>query len=118
MSDDSQVYLPASFIALFVPPGRIKPTASREHISERHEFCEDLATLLVEHAKATQFDLGIAESDVLERSHLGLLTPDSPVSPDEAGWVIRRLAELLGWECPADIGVAPGRGPADIRAGR
>lgn len=117
MSDDSQVYLPASFVALFVPPGRIKPVATREHIIERHDFCEDLATLLVEHAKATQFDLGIAESDVLERSHQGLLTPDAPVSAEEAGWVIRRLAELLGWECPADIGASPGRTATDVRAG-
>lgn len=100
MTDDNQFLIPALFIALFVPRGRIRPTESREAIGERYEFCEDLATLMTEHAKATQFDLGITEADVLERCHRGLLAPDSGVTPAEAGWVVCRLAELLDWPMP------------------
>ncbi len=104
MTDENQIQIPPSFIALFVPPRRIKPTESREFISDRYEFCEDLATLLMEHAKAMLFDLGITEADVLERSHRGLLTEAAGVSVPEAGWVVRRLAELLEWQCPDPIG--------------
>ena len=100
MSDESQIFVPPSFIALFVAPGRTKPSATREHIAERHEFCEDLATMLTEHASAKLFELGVTELDVLERIQRGLLAGDAAVTPDEAQWVIRRLAELLGWEAP------------------
>ena len=75
-------------------------------IGARHELCEDLATLLVEHAKNTLFDLGITEDDVLLRCHQGLLGEASVVDPKEAQWVIHRLAELLGWDCP-DLASAP-----------
>ena len=51
MSDENQLTIPPSFIALFVPPGRIKPNASREQIAERYEFCEDLATMMMDSAK-------------------------------------------------------------------
>ncbi len=97
MSDESQIFVAPSFIALFIEPGRTKPSATREHIAARHEFCEDLANLLTEHASAKLFELGVTEGDVLERIQRGLLAGDASVSPDEAEWVIRRLAELLGW---------------------
>ena len=100
MSDESQIFIPPSFIALYLAPGRVKPTASRESIAARHEFCEDLATMLTEPAATRLWQLGIAESDVLERMHLGLLGGDTPVSEAEAEWVIRRLAELLNWPQP------------------
>lgn len=100
MSDDSQVVLPRSFIELFIPPGRIKPTAPRDEIAARYEFCEDLASLLTEHAQLKRWDLGITEDEVLGRMHRGLLVPDAPVSPAEARWVMRRLAELLEWRAP------------------
>jgi hypothetical protein len=107
MTDENQIQVPRSFIALFVPPGKIKPTESRAFIGERYDFCEDLACLMTEHARATLFELGIAESDVLVQCHRGLLSDDSVVAPVEAGWVVRRLAELLDWECPESIGAAP-----------
>ena len=44
MSDDSQIAIAPSFIALFIEPGRYKPSTSRQVIAERYEFCEDLAT--------------------------------------------------------------------------
>ena len=101
MADDgSQIIVPPSFVALFVPPGRIKPTASREEIGARYEFCEDLAQMLTEHARTKHWELGVTEQDVLQRMHRGLLGDDAPVSEAEAAWVVRRLAELLDW--PAD----------------
>lgn len=98
MSDESQIAIPASFIALYVDPGRIKPRASREEIAARYEFCEDLATMLVDHARTKLWELGVTEVDVLERIRRGLATGQSGVSSAEAVWVIRRLAELLGWQ--------------------
>jgi hypothetical protein len=98
--DDSQVFVPSSFVALFVPEGRPRPTASREEITARHEFCEALATLLVERAQSLQWSLGITEDDVLKRIAAGLEGGDAGVSDAEAQWVLRRLAELLEWERP------------------
>ncbi len=93
--DDSQIIVPPSFLALYTHG--MKLTAPRTEVTARYELCEDLATLLTEQAKAMQFQLGIAESDVLERVLAGLREPDSVVSPDEAQWVVVRLAELLDW---------------------
>jgi len=42
--------------------------------------------------------LGITQTDVLERIHRGLLTQDVGLTELEAGWVVQRLAEILGWE--------------------
>lgn len=97
MSEDSQIVVPPSFVALFVPAGRIRPVASREEIARRHELCEDLAQMLVEQARARLFELGITEGDVLERIALGLRGEGAIVSEVEASWVVRRLAELLDW---------------------
>lgn len=99
-SDDNQIEVPPSFIALFVAPGRIKPNASRAEIQARYEFCEDLASMLTETAQSRLWELGIAESDVLERIHAGLQGGQVDVSAAEAEWVTRRLAELLGWDSP------------------
>lgn len=93
----NQIPIAASFIALYVPEGRTRPTAPREEIAARHEFCEDLANMLVEHAMTKRWELGITEQDVLERMHRGLLADGGPVSEPEAWWVMQRLAELLQW---------------------
>jgi len=98
MSDDNQAVLPASFIALYLSPGRSKPHAPRAEMAQRYEFCEDLATMLVDHAQTKLWELGVAEQDVLARIHRGLVTEPSSVTQAEAVWVLRRLAELLGWE--------------------
>ncbi len=97
MSDDNQTYIAPSFVEMFVPPGAIKPREPRSVIASRYELCEDMAQMLIDPAKARLFELGIAESDVLERMHRGLLVDGSVLSTDEAGWVVRRLAELLDW---------------------
>lgn len=106
MSDDNQTVLPASFIALFIEPGRHKPSATREHMAQRYEFCEDLASMLTEQAQTRLWELGVTEHDVLERMLLGLRAGDPVVDAVEARWVVTRLAELLGWPAlrslPAD----------------
>src|SRR5215831_5608410 len=100
MSDENQIVVPPSFVKLFIEPGRTKPSATREHITERYEFCEALASMLVERAQTLQWELGVTEADVLERLHAGLLGPDAPIPPAEAEWIVRRLAELLEWARP------------------
>ncbi len=100
MSDENQIVVPPSFVALFVEPGRVKPNASRQHILARYELCEDLATMLTDHAKSKLWELGVAQEDVLERIHRGLLNDEGVVVAVEATWVTRRLAELLDWDCP------------------
>lgn len=100
MSDESQITVPPSFIALFMSPGRARPNAPRAEITARHEFCEDLASMLTDHAATKLWELGVTQADVLERVHRGLLAGEASVSPAEAEWVIRRLAELLDWEAP------------------
>ncbi len=108
MSDESQMVVPPSFIALFMKPGRSKPVAARAEIAARHEFCEDLASLLTEPARTKLWELGVTEADVLERMHRGLLAepPGSAavVSAAEARWVVCRLAEMLGWPLPEGCG--------------
>ncbi len=101
MSEDNQIIVPPSFIALFVPPGGVKPRAGREYIAERYEFCEDLAQMLTDTASTKLFELSVTEADVLDRIHRGLLVEGAPVDADEARWVVTRLAELLGWPAPA-----------------
>jgi len=101
-SDDYQILIPPSFVALFVPPGRIKPTASRQEIAARYGFCEDLAQMLTETARTMEFNLGIGEPEVLERCLRGLAGGDAGVNPLEAVWVLRRLAELLEWADPGE----------------
>ena len=100
MSDENQLVLPPSFIALFVEPGRIKPSATRQEMLARYDYCEDLAQMLTETASARRGELGITEDDVLERLQRGLADPAAGVTEPEAAWVIRRLAELLGWPDP------------------
>ncbi|MGH1358103.1 MAG: ATPase with chaperone activity [Burkholderiaceae bacterium] len=98
MSDQNQLEVAPAFIALYVAPGQIKPSLPLAELHQRYEFCEDLCNLLSENARNVIFDLSIAETDVLERFHLGLLSEDSGVNRAEAGWIIRRLCEHLNWD--------------------
>jgi hypothetical protein len=97
MDEDSQLVVPPSFVALYVPPGRIRPTLAREQLLARYDLCEDLAQSLTEPARAKLFELDITEDLVLERIRRGLLQDAELVSAAEAQWVSSRLAELLGW---------------------
>lgn len=116
MSEHSQIVIPPSFVALFVPPGRSRPNAGHAEISARYEFCEDLANLLTEHARLMRWDLGITEDDVLERVQRGLLTPESGLNAAEAQWVLRRLAELLDWVALKPPALAVDQAAADTGA--
>lgn len=98
MSDDNQIDIPASFTALFVAPGRQKPSEPRHVVADRYELCEDMATMLTETAKNMLFGLGISEHEVLERIQRGLSGDGAVVSTPEIQWVLHRLAELLDWE--------------------
>jgi len=100
MSDESQIVVPPSFIALFVAPGRTRPGESREHIAARHELCEDLASMLTDTARTRLWELGITEADVLQRIGRGLPSSGLDLSEAETRWVLTRLAELLGWDLP------------------
>ena len=106
MSDDYQIEIPQSFIALFMEPGRSKPAATRFFIGERYELCEDMANLLTHTAQEMLHGLGIAESDVLQRCYQGLLVEPTVFNAPEAEWVVRRLAELSQWTQPAVLGHA------------
>ena len=97
MTQEFQIDIPASFMALYVPPGKIKPTLGQRDLATRYELCEDLANLLTEKAANMQFTLGITEELVLQQCELGLLAEPAVVSPAEARWVVCRLAELLNW---------------------
>jgi len=96
MSSDNQIEIPHSFMALFIERGRLKRSASREFVTARYELCEDMACMLVDHAQ-TLFSQGISGDEVLIRCHQGLLAEPPVLAENEAIWVIRRLAELLGW---------------------
>lgn len=112
MSEDSQIVIPEAFIDLFRPAGARagrRLTQPREVIAARHELCEDLAQMLTETAQERLHALGVTPEDVLERIGRGLRAPESPVWAAEAGWVMGRLAELLGWPIPVPEAPAPAR---------
>ena len=100
MSEDFQIHIPPSFVALFVPPGKVKPTLGQRDMAVRYELCEDLAQLLTEQAANLQFQLDITEALALDRCLQGLLVTPDVVSENEARWVVCRLAELLHWPLP------------------
>ncbi|MGY0197012.1 hypothetical protein ACWA7J_18235 [Leptothrix sp. BB-4] len=97
MSDDDQIEIPASFIALHADPrGRLR--IARTDLRQRYEWCEDMAQMLVERAQRVHHDLGVAQVDVIARIGAGLADPTSQVDAAESTWVLHRLAELLGWD--------------------
>ena len=104
MGEDSQLIIPPSFLALYLEPHRSRPNASHAVITARYEFCEDLASMLTEHAAEIKSSLHVTDDDVLLRVWRGLCTPDSGVNAAEAQWVVNRLAELLGWPLPGEMG--------------
>lgn len=103
MSDESQLDIPQSFIALYWKPGAIKPDAPRAVIAQRYELCEDMATMLTQTAQEMLHGQSLSETRVLQNIHTALTTQpaeQSVVSPVEAIWVVWRLAELSGWAQP------------------
>lgn len=101
MDEGNQILIPPSFSALYLPPGKHKPTLGPREMAERYELCEDMAQLLTEQAANQQFQLGITEALTLERCLQGLLATPDVLQEPEARWVVCRLAELLNWPLPA-----------------
>jgi hypothetical protein len=100
MSDDYQIEIPQSFLALYTDTRRNRLKTPWQEVAQRYELCEDLANLLTTTARDMEFGLGLAEGDVLTRCHQGLLGDAAVVTPAEAQWVVSRLAELLDWALP------------------
>ncbi len=96
MSDEYQIPIPPSFHAVHAD-ARGRLLMPLLEFRARYELCEDLAQALVERAQALRYDLGVTETDVLQRIGQGLQPPGSGLGQTEAGWVRRRLAELLAW---------------------
>jgi len=97
---DNQIDIPPSFMAMYITPGRATPNAPQSVVIARYEQCEDMATVLTEHAQTLVFKENFTEAEVLDRCHKGLVAAPSEFSEKEADWVIRRLAELLDWDIP------------------
>lgn len=100
MPIDNQIEPPQSFMAMYVTPGRTRPSAPQEVVLARYEQCEDMATLLAEQAQTIAFEENLSEKEVLARCQRGLQAKDGDFTEKEAAWIICRLAELQGWELP------------------
>lgn len=104
MDDLNQIEIPPAFVALYVPPGRTRPTLSREQLSARHAHCDDLATMLLESAQALRASGSLTPQEVLGRIGRGLQDPSCGFAAGEVDWVVGRLAELLDWPLPLPPG--------------
>ena len=99
MQDGSQIFIPDSFITLF--QGRQQRLRQPlTEIAQRYELCEDLAQMLVEQAQILYHQSAPSESAILQTMYAGLQAEGAGVSPEEARWVVLRLAELLEWRAP------------------
>lgn len=104
--DENQTFVPESFRALYRDECQ-RLTEPRELILQAYELCEDMAQLLIEHCRTVHFRDGVDEHQVLERVHAGLTVAESQFTRPQAGWVIQRTAELLGWQLWVPQGIAP-----------
>lgn len=110
----SQLLVPEAFVNLYSERGRLRPGMSRHELAERHEFCDDLSSLLADQAATLAWQQGLAPDVVLERIARGLREPQSPVQAVELGWVLGRIAERLDW--PLDAAASAAReGPETTR---
>ncbi|MEB2349038.1 MAG: hypothetical protein OZ923_10555 [Comamonadaceae bacterium] len=101
MDSDNQIFVPASFIALYSDErGRLREAP--DTVRERYELCEDLACSLVERAQALYHEAP-SEAGVLHGIHAAVASPATGLTPAEARWVVLRLAELLGWRAPDEL---------------
>ena len=117
MSNENQIEIPQSFIALYVKPGQGRPNAGHAVVLERYEQCEDLASTLTEHASVLAFKENLSGQEVLRRCHQGLLADGSYLTVPESAWVIRRLAELLEW-APLEHAAAESAAIANVGRGK
>lgn len=101
MDDSNQIEVPPSFLALFASPSGHRLLQPMKTVRERYELCEDLAQMLVDQAETARFKSGGSERETLAKMELVLSDPGSGLERGEASWVLARLAELLGWDGPA-----------------
>ena len=101
MDDPNQIEVPASFVALFTAPGGHRLTQPMSAVRERYELCEDLAQMLCEQASVAAFKSGAPESEVLDGMRTALSGEGSSLQESEPGWVVTRIAEILGWALPS-----------------
>lgn len=94
MNDDRQIFVPASFISLFVPLGKTKPIASREEIESRYDYCEDLSQLLFDQLRDKMAEHGIPVDLAFARITNVLTDSSLNLSEAESAWVLSRLTEL------------------------
>lgn len=102
MYDHNQTLVPDSFLALFVRHERL--SVERSEAERRYELAEDLATHIARAPWVAAADGERERAAVLERCRTGLLTEPAQVSGPEAGWILRRVAELQDWNW-ADLGI-------------
>jgi hypothetical protein len=114
MSDDNQIYVPPSFMAMY-SDARQRLREPADVVRARYELCEDLAGHLVEHAQTLYHVQAPSEAEILRRIHAGLCSADSGVSVPEATWIVTRLAELVVWQCPLLEAPAPKLPAEDLR---
>lgn len=100
MDDSSQIIIPPSFTALYMPPGKTRPTEPHSHIAQRYELCEDMATMLSGTAAEQQFKTGCDTTNLLQAMQATLAGPQGVLQIMEAQWVVCRMAELLHWDMP------------------
>ncbi len=91
------IEIPPSFLQLYVPAGRSKPTAPWPQVLADYELCEDMAHMLGPTAADLQFKLGVTEQDVIERCYAGLRTDPCVLTEPQSRWVLQRMAEILSW---------------------
>jgi hypothetical protein len=101
VDDANQIEVPPSFVALFTGPGGHRLVHPMSLVRARYELCEDLAQMLCEQASAAAFKSSASESEVLAGLQAALAAEGGPLQDREPGWVVTRVAELLGWESPA-----------------
>jgi hypothetical protein len=105
MEDPNQLLIPPAFMALYSAHGR--PTASRAHVQQRHDWCEDMAVQMTTLCASLEHRHDLGKEEVLRRCWSGLLEEGSGVDAAEAAWVVARTAELLEWPHPAFLPPAP-----------
>ncbi|XAH23515.1 hypothetical protein AAFF27_26685 [Xylophilus sp. GW821-FHT01B05] len=94
--DENQLPLPPSFHALYTD-ARQRLTAPLLQVQARYELCEDLAQHLVEQTQGLHQDSLREQREILQRYQQALAAPEAGLTQAEPHWVVRRLAELLGW---------------------
>ena len=109
MHGDSQLFIPDSFLAIYMDRRQRLQTALAQ-VAARYELCEDMAQMLVDQAQILYHQSAPSEAAILKSMYWGLSgttadnasspADDAVLAPPEARWVVLRLSELLQWQAP------------------